>query len=103
LGTATLNVSDANPRSIPSFLNPFANQSLVGLDFNKAYETNPQALGFLNALFAETGATQGNEAVLQIQQALHTPGGLHSSDNEPLRIYAGTDAISGLKLYSPKV
>ena len=93
--TATINVSDANPASLPGVATP--------LSLGTASSTTPiNLMTSLDALFAESGSTQGNYAVLQTQQALHDSGLLHLNDTVPLRLYAGSGDISGLTLYSPK-
>jgi filamentous hemagglutinin family protein len=102
--SSTINLSDANPASIPGVANPLAYQSLVGTRTGSANNSsNLQTLILsLNNLFAETGATQGAASVLQIQQALHAPGILHADDTTPAYFYAETGDISGLTLYSAK-
>ncbi|MEY3896642.1 MAG: hypothetical protein RLZZ214_2162 [Verrucomicrobiota bacterium] len=101
--SSTVNLSDADPRSVPSIVSPITNLSS---DSSKgAVISNSTGTDFMNevsALFAESGAVTGANAVLQNQQARHTPGGLHTGDSEPLRIYALDGYISGLTLYSPK-
>ena len=97
-GSSTVNLSDANPALLFSTTTPFAYQSLVGTT-PSANTTESDFLSSLDALFAETGSTNGS---LQTKQGLHTPGTLHAGDADPLRLYAGTGDISGLTLYSAK-
>ena len=100
-GTSRITVSDASPESIPGVTSPYAYQTLVGTTPN-AQRTDPLFLDSINARFIETGATQGQKAVLQTKQALHAAGLLHAGDLEPIRLYAGSGNISGLTLFSPK-
>jgi filamentous hemagglutinin len=99
-----LNLSDADPNSVPGITTPFAYRNTL---------SNPSAQGaniatttvFLNtisALFAETGSSTGAAAVLQNKQALHAPGLLHANDVDPIHLYAGRGDISGLTLFSGK-
>jgi len=100
-GTSRITVSDASPDSVPGVASPFAYQTLVGV-LPDAQRTDPLFLDSINARFLETGATQGQKAVLQTKQALHAAGLLHAGDLEPVRLYAGSGNISGLTLFSPK-
>ena len=97
-GSSTVNLSDANPALLPSVISPFAYQSLVGTT-PSASITQSDFLSSLDALFAETGSTNGS---LQSKQGLHTPGILHANDADPLRLFAGTGDISALTVYSAK-
>jgi filamentous hemagglutinin family protein len=101
--SSTITVSDADPANLPSITNPYAYLGVVGRAASAQRQTGAlDAAGFLdiiNATFTETGSTNG---VLQDQQRLHTAGGLHAGDNNPLRIYADTGNIEGITLFSPK-
>ncbi|BCU79476.1 filamentous haemagglutinin family protein [Luteolibacter sp. LG18] len=104
-GVATVNVSDADPASIPGIASPFAYQAVVGTDSSGSASTTDTTVGyldFLDRLFKESGATNGTNVVLQTKQALHGAGPLHKDDTSPLRLYAGSGDISGFTLYSPK-
>lgn len=95
-GTATVNLSDANPADLPGRFAP------LGYTTAMAQATSVrQPLFFLglDALFAETGATG---EVLQARQARHAPGLLHAGDPEPLRLHAAGGDITGLTLFAPK-
>ncbi len=93
--TATINVSDVNPASLPGVATP--------MSLALASSSTPSTLmASLNALFNESGSTEGYYGVLQNQQALHDPALLHLGDVQPLRLYAGSGDISGLTLYAPK-
>ena len=91
--TSTVNLSDANPGSLPGVLNP------LGYLNSQSASLQPLFFEGLNAIFRETGSING---VIQTKQALHAAGLLHADDNTPLRLYAGTGDISGLTLFSPK-
>ena len=101
---ATINLSDANPRAIPSLLKPLASfpQADDGSGALPTSETLPDFMTSLSALFNESGSVTGSNAVLQTRQARHTNGGLHANDSEPLRIYAIDGNLSGLTLFSGK-
>lgn len=107
-GTARINVSDANPASIPGINNPFSYLSLFS---NPADRTTAQFsqtkvtlkfLDFIDRLFSESGATLGTNAVLASRQARHTQGLLHLNDTAPLRLYAAGGDITDLTLFAPK-
>jgi hypothetical protein len=98
-GASTINVSDADPAAIPGVTTPFAYQTLVGTIVSQARLTQPEFLLFIDKLFEESGST---DEVIQTKQNLHAPGLLHSSDPNPLRLYAQNGNISGLTLFSPK-
>ncbi|MDB6007301.1 MAG: hypothetical protein JWR15_4288, partial [Prosthecobacter sp.] len=98
-GASTINVSDANPASIPSINVPFAYQNIVP-SVTQSASTRDNFLEPIDKLFRETGATSGT--LIESRQALHTPGVLHLNDTQPLRLYAASGDISGFMLYSPK-
>jgi hypothetical protein len=98
-GSSRINLSDANPASVPGIASPFAYQAISGLATNAARQTANGFLLFIDNLFNESGSTQG---VLQTKQALHAPGVLHGQDSQPVHLYAGTGDISGLTLFSAK-
>ena len=101
-GTATINLSDANPDSIPGILSPYDYQNIVGQNPDNSTTTQQGFLAVIDDLFAETGATSGAASVLQTKQALHSPGLLHAADTVPAMIYAACGNISGLTFYSSK-
>ena len=90
---AVINLSDANPASVPSIMTPLASSS----DYTLA-----TVLDNINALFKESGSTQGIYALSQTQLTLHDTNLLHANDNQPVRIYAENGSISGLTLYAGK-
>lgn len=103
--STSLNLSDANPAAIPGLLNPFAYQSIVGVNFSQTNQSTRLDLSFINNLFAESGSILGTYGVIQTKQNLHANlngAPLHAGDSNPLRIYAGTGDISGLTLFSGK-
>jgi filamentous hemagglutinin len=105
--SSSLNLSDADPLSIPGALSPFAYYQVyfnpaTPTNNNAARETNDTFLNSLGLLFAESGSTTGIYASLQIKQGLHAAGGLHRNDPEPVRLGAVGGDISGLTLFSPK-
>ena len=101
-GSATINLSDANPATIPGVGSPFAYQTIVGTSPGLTLSTGSNFLASVNALFDESGAIRGPDVTLTSKQALHAPGPLHAGDREPVRLFAGTGSISGVTLFSGK-
>ena len=97
-----VDVSDANPASIPGVNSPFAYQTVAGTATGSASKTSLDFLLFIDAMFAESGSFLGSQSVLQTKQALHSPGVLHHGDPNPVHLYAESGDISGLTLFSPK-
>jgi filamentous hemagglutinin len=108
--SSSINVSDANPSAIPGVLSPLAYEALLSEQFGSSGATtlsnadtsNNLNFSALNELLQESGATQGDQTVLQAEEARHTPGLLHGNDPVPIYLYASTGDISGLTLYSGK-
>ncbi|MEO5913110.1 MAG: filamentous hemagglutinin family protein [Luteolibacter sp.] len=100
--SATINLSDANPDSIPSGLSPLTYFKYLPTGANPTSESTTDFMSGLASLFTESGSYIGTNAVLQTRQARHTPGGLHSQDSDPLRIYALDGDLSGLSVFSGK-
>jgi filamentous hemagglutinin len=105
--SATLNVSDADPTSIPGVLSPFAYYKTyynpaVSNNNTAARTTSSNFLSVYDAIFAESGSTTGTYASSQVKQQLHAAGLLHLNDASPVRIYATGGDLSGLTLFSPK-
>ncbi len=93
-GSATINLSDADPANLPGVASPL---SVTGPN------SNATVLSGIDSLFAESGATQGLS--LQGKERLHADiddAALHADDPNPVYIYAQTGDISGLTLYSGK-
>jgi filamentous hemagglutinin family protein len=100
--SSTLNLSDANPASVPALRVPLTSVTATPTGAVLASNTVPEFMSGLSGLFVESGSVTGSNAVLQTRQARHTPGGLHSADAEPLRLLALGGDIAGLTLYSGK-
>ena len=102
--SAKINLSDANPATIPGIGSPLAYQGVAGIGTTqtRARVTGVDFLKFIDTAFGETGATQGADSVLQARQALHTAGLLHAGDPVPVHLYSEMGDISGLTLYSAK-
>jgi hypothetical protein len=108
--TSTINLSDANPSSIPSPLSPLALQGLMprnsqGLNIFGNTETTFGDVRFASGLevtFGESGSLTASFASTQTKQALHAAGLLHRNDTNPLKLYALGGDISGLTLFAPK-
>ncbi|MEO6055080.1 MAG: filamentous hemagglutinin family protein, partial [Chthoniobacterales bacterium] len=104
---STINLSDANPETIPGVVSPFAFEIIAGTDVQKASATGTGFLNFINLLFAETGSTN---SALQTKQNLHgsivdangNTVPLHWYDPDPVHIYAQTGNIADLALFSGK-
>jgi filamentous hemagglutinin family protein len=98
--SSRIDLSDANPDSIPGVASPWAYQIQAGATNNAKKSGLSTMLDFINNLFAVTGST---DAVSQTKQNLHDSGLLHSKDTQPVHLYAASGDISGLTLFSPKV
>ncbi len=100
---SSINLSDTDPNSLPSITSPYSYFQVVGRTTSAQILTNDGlGAGFLDSIssrFHETGSTTG---ALQDEQQLHTPGGLHINDANPLRLYAANGNIEGIELFSPK-
>ena len=103
-----INLSDANPASIPGVASPFAYQTFMPTATSllaNSSSSSAKGLTFLDVvdnLFNESGSTQGVYGVIQTKQALHAPGPLHANDSVPLHLYAEGGNISGLTLFAGK-
>jgi filamentous hemagglutinin family protein len=100
--SSTINVSDANPDSIPGISGPLSQRAFLNSSLASANGISAPMFASINALFAETGSTFGSAASLSTKLALHDSSILHAGDNMPLEIFASSGDISGLTLYSPK-
>ncbi len=96
-----INLSDADPASIPGIASPFAFQTIAGTS-PTAVNSLGNTLASVNKLFQESGSTSGVQAVLQTKQALHAAGVLHRADPDPIHLYANDGNISGFTLFSAK-
>ena len=99
---STINVSDANPESIPQALRPLSIFGLLGSGLSDNNTSQTGALQLFSRLFLESGSVIGSNAISSVQQDRHTPGLLHLNDTEPVRIYTGSGDLSGLNLFTPK-
>jgi hypothetical protein len=86
--SALINLSDANPETLNNILTPSGR--LRSSD------------RLIEAPFSETGSFKGASASISVKQALHAKGLLHTTDANPLRIYAKGGDITGLGLFSAK-
>ena len=93
---STINLSDADPNSVPGATSPFAYQAIVGTNTALAKVTGTDFLSFIDTIFTESGSTQGTFGVLQTKQALHAQGLLHLNDPDPIHLYASSGDISGV-------
>ncbi len=100
--SSSINLSDANPVSIPGVLQPYSYFKVAGSSNTLTRQTDSVFLQSTAAIFAESGSTTGSFASTQAKQALHAPGVLHANDGIPLRIYASIGDISGLTLFAGK-
>jgi len=100
---AQINISDADPSSVPGVASPFAYASLFGRAPVNLRVSTSSFLNELNQSFIETGTVSGLRATVEVQQALHASGVLHAGDRQPVRLYAAGGDITGLTLFSPKV
>ena len=97
-----INVSDADPTSLPGVVSPFAANSVTGSTAIAQRRTNlPGGLPIDDSL-NESGSTTGKFASLVSKQALHADGILHRNDPDPVLIFGGAGDVSGLTLFTPK-
>jgi filamentous hemagglutinin len=112
--SAVLNISDADPASLPSITAPAAIPITFKADDPAGHVTtqivslavvkNTELFAPITAMFDESGSYTGSVyGSLQTKQALHAANSVHQSTSEPVRLLAGKGDISGLTLYSPKV
>jgi hypothetical protein len=100
--TASINVSDADPQSLPGIDSPLAYQALVGNTENALRETLVNPFLDLDLAFRETGSFTGAAGTSERKQALHGAGPLHAEDSDPVRIYGLSGDITALTLFTPK-
>jgi filamentous hemagglutinin len=89
---STINLSDANPATIPAPLSPM----------NDYQEVGSTKSPFNAFAFAESGSTIGFYGVLQAKQQLHDSNLLHLSDAQPVAIYSTDGDVADFTLFSPK-
>ena len=108
--SSRINLSDADPSSIPGITDPDSQQTSTSVLQNASRVTainyNIHSLDFtgsIAALFDESGFyTGGTYGVLQTKEQLHGTSLLHANDSVPLQFYAQSGDISGLTLFSAK-
>ncbi len=98
--SASLNLSDADPASLPGIASPVAYANYAGRTLNDLRSSRLDPFVTVDPSYEETGAWQG--ASIVTQQALHAAGLLHAGDTSPVRLYAGGGDVTGLTLFSPK-
>jgi filamentous hemagglutinin family protein len=101
--SSTLNLSDANPASVPGVLSPLSYFGIVGDERASNVTTSATFLDPLAGLFTESGSYNGDNATIETKQARHTAGLLHRDDKEPARVYALGGDLSGLTLFTSKI
>ncbi len=99
---ANLNVSDANPASVPHVATPLAYQVSSGRSAAISRDSRIDMFRNIDPLFEETGSYSGRAGTPAFQQMLHMPGLLHAGDTEPLRLYAMGGELGGFTLFAPK-
>ncbi|XHR28642.1 MAG: filamentous hemagglutinin family protein [Chthoniobacteraceae bacterium] len=97
--TGSINLSDADPDSIPGVGDPFSYQEIYGTTGKMKTSTIDFLEAALDQYFKETGAV---DSTLSVRTALHDKEILHEDDDTPVYIYAESGDISGLTLYSAK-
>ncbi|HET6406391.1 MAG TPA: filamentous hemagglutinin family protein [Chthoniobacteraceae bacterium] len=100
--STTISISDANPAMVPNVISPLAYSSFVGLSLNASRASNVDLYQSVSQMFRETGSYTGVNGAFDVQQALHSPGPLHSGDPNPVKVYAASGDVTGLTLFSPK-
>ena len=100
--SATINVSDTAPGSIPGVSSPLAYQAVVGPTRITAVQSRVDILQSVSLALNETGSVSGQAGTSAVKQALHGSSLLHAGDSNPLRLYASGGDITGLTLFSPK-
>jgi filamentous hemagglutinin len=100
---STLNLSDANPASVPGSLSPLSYFGIVGNERAANASTSSSFLDPLRTLFFESGSYIGDNATTEARQGRHAASLLHRDDKEPVKLYAMGGDISGLTLFTPKL
>ena len=95
-----INLSDADPANIPSVFSPLS--LALPVDSGSWAVTPTTLTDSINALFNESGSTIGSRGAIEVKQALHAPGPLHSGYTDPVRIYALGGDVSGMNLFAGK-
>lgn len=97
-----LNVSDADPASLPGITSPIAYQAISGRSLGETLSGTSNALQQVNAAFAETGSYTGLAASFERQRTLHASTPVHRGTTSPVRLYSSGGDLTGLTLFSAK-
>jgi len=100
--SATINLSDADPASLPGVASPLSAAAVAGRLATRLQSSDASIFNSIVESFSETGSYAGANASADLQKALHDGRVLHRDDPQPLRLYAGGGNIEGLTLFSPK-
>ena len=110
--SSTINLSDANPASIPGIFSPYAYQAYLvssGLNGtlarNAEFTVDADFLSNIDQIFAVSGSITGDNSILQAKQELHADINgqvLHANDPNPVHLYADSGDISGIGLFAGK-
>jgi hypothetical protein len=104
--SASINVSDASPDSIPSAIRPAAQVSVIGtsageINYIQDLDSSLSLFSSINGALSESGSYYGAASLLSRKLALHDQTILHKADSQPTVISAAQGDIAGLTLYSP--
>jgi len=101
--TSSINLSDADPANLSGILTPYSIQSVLNSRVsNTLRDTTTNPFENLNRTFSETGSLTGDASSIDVKSALHKSTPLHSSDPNPVRLYASEGDLTGITFYSPK-
>src|SRR4030095_9728244 len=102
LASASVNLSDAEPSSLPGITSPLSYRNFVPNTETDLSQSAEKQFANVNPAFQETGSFAGAAAGIDTQQALHGRSLLHAADTEPVRVYAMGGDISAFTLFTPK-
>jgi hypothetical protein len=98
--SATIDLSDSAPSSIPGIAAPLGYQEVPDVGNLNSTNVGSGFLGVIDDLFNVTNSN--TPGVIETEQELHDPGILHPGDSTPVELYAVNGGISDLELYSPE-
>jgi hypothetical protein len=102
---ATIDLSDADPSSIPGIASPFGYQELPDIGTNASAAGTSTDDGhdtyFLSGIGDLFSSINPPSAALETEQELHGSTLLHGSDSPPVELDAVSGNIADLTLYSP--
>jgi filamentous hemagglutinin family protein len=109
--SSMVNVSDADPKTIPDPSSPASITGNLLLQskgssvpaFASATSKSISTMVKLSLLLSPSGSNEGVWASLLYKQLFHDQSLLHSGDFNPVQMLAGGGDISGLTLFSPKM